>query len=39
MCAAQKTKVVTTTTAKKFQSLSRNAGAPATSVAMTMIVP
>src|SRR4029453_956844 len=39
MCAAQKTSVVTTTTAKKFHSLYRNAGAPATSVAMTMIVP
>src|SRR5207342_437500 len=39
MCAAQKTSVVTTTTTKKFHSLYRNAGAPATSVAMTMIVP
>src|SRR4029450_9706035 len=39
MCAAQKTSVVTTTTGKKFHSLYRNAGAPATSVAMTMIVP
>jgi hypothetical protein len=39
MWAAQKTTVVTTTIAKRCHRSCLNAGAPATSVAMTMIVP